>query len=145
MFSVTPRRAFWEAFSTVCVPSLVVWMVLAYVLHSTGKVSYVEGFPIYLFFFLLPCPLIFPVYRRYLKGPQLPKARTRRFHVVCAILYGTISIIYIVSAVPAFRHHRGIGDWSQLAMAVCWVSFCVDHLYRAAKAEPVPLSSKRPS
>jgi hypothetical protein len=118
-------------------------MALAYFLHSTGRVSYGQGFPIYLFFFLLPCPLIFPVYRRYLKGPQLPKARSRRFHVVWAILYGTIAIIYTVSALPAFRHHRGIGDWSQLAMAVFWVSFCVDHLYRAAKAERV-VSSKRP-
>lgn len=140
---VTPKRAFWEAFSTVCVPSLAVWTVLAYLLNSTRKVSYAEGLPIYLFLFLLPCPLIFPTYRRYLRGPQLPKARSRRFHVVCAILYGMVSIICIVAALTAFRHHRGMGDWSPLAMAALWVSYCVDHFYRASKAGSVQPSTGR--
>jgi hypothetical protein len=97
------------------------------------NISYAEGFPIYLIFFLLPLPLIFPVYRRYLKGPQPVKARSRRFHIAFAVLYGIISIAYVVASLPAFRHHKGIGDWSQLALAAFWVSMSVDHLYQASK------------
>jgi hypothetical protein len=118
-----------------------VWVVIAFVLNRQGKVSYAEGFPIYLFLFLLPFPLIYPIYRRYLKGPQPPTARSRRYHVVWAALCGIMSIFSIATALPAFRHHKGLGDWSELAMALFWVSMCIDHLYSASKTEPVQSSS----
>jgi hypothetical protein len=139
---VNQRRAFREAFLSVCLPSLAVWLVVAFVLDWQRKVSYADGLPVYLFLFLLPFPLIYPIYRRYLKGPQPPTPRSRRYHFVWAALCGAMSIFSIATALPAFRHHKGLGDWSQLTMALFWVSMCIDHLYSASKAESDQSSSR---
>ena len=129
------RRAFREAFFTVCVPSFAVWLVIAFVLDWQRKVSYAEGVSVYLFLFLLPFPLIYPIYRRYLKGPQLPTPRSRRYHLWWAAFCAAMSIFSVATAWLAFRRHRGLGDWSQLATSLFWVSMCIDHLYNALKTE----------
>lgn len=129
------KRAFREALLTVCVPSLAVWLVVAFALDKRGKVPYAEGLPVYLFLFFLPFPLIYPIYRRYLKGPQPPTPHSRRYHLVWATLCGAMSIFSIATALPAFRHHKGLGDWSQLAFALFWVSTLIDHLYSVARTD----------
>lgn len=138
---VNQRRAFREAFLSVCLPSLAAWAIIAFVLDWQGKISYAEGFPVYVLLFLLPFPLIYPIYRRYLKGPQRPTPRSRRYHHVLATLCGLMSIFSIAAAWPALRHHKGLGDWSQLMTALFWVSMCIDHLYRAERTESVQSSS----
>jgi hypothetical protein len=64
---VTPKRAFWETFATVCVPSLLLWTVVAYFLRAKPNLPVGEALPIYLFLAVLPMPLAFPVYRCYLE------------------------------------------------------------------------------
>jgi len=117
------------------------WLVIAFVLDWQGKVSYAEGFFVYLLLFLLPFPLIYPVYRRYLKGPQPPTPRSRRYHLVWATMCGVMSIFSFATELPAFRHSKGL-DWFQLAMALYWVSMCIHHLYSASRTEPVQSSSR---
>lgn len=118
------------------------WLLIAFVLDWQGKVSYAEGLPVYLFLFLLPFPLIYPIYRRYLKGPQTLTPRSRRYHLVWAALCGAMSIFCIATALAAFRHHKRLGDWSQLALALFWASVCIDHLHSASKTESDQSSSR---
>ena len=47
---VTPKRAFWEAFATVCLPSLILWTIFVYwFLCRKLNLPYAEALPIYLF------------------------------------------------------------------------------------------------
>jgi len=60
---------------------------------------------------------------------------TRRLHVVWAVLYGIISIVYSAAASPLFHHHKEIEYSAELAMAVFWGWMCADETYRAVKGE----------
>ncbi len=57
---MTPKRAFWEVFATVCLPSLILWTIFAYSLRTKLNLPYAEALPIYLFLAMLPMPLAFP-------------------------------------------------------------------------------------
>lgn len=136
------KRALREAFLTVCLPSLAVWLVIAFVLDWQGWVSFGEGFPAYLLLFLLPFPVIYPIYRRYLKRPQAKTPGSRRYHLWWAAGCGVMSIFSIATALLAFRQHKGLGDWSQIAQSLFWVAMCIDHLHSASKTELVQASSR---
>ena len=128
---MTPNRAFWEAVATVCLPSFVCWSILAYVLNVKAGMPLGEALPFYLFFAVFPLPLIYPIYRRYLKGPQPRKTHSRRYHVVWAVLYTAVAIAYVLPNL--LRHNRKLGWWSEIAMAAFWMVMGIDHILRAAK------------
>lgn len=129
--NVTPNRAFWEAVATVCLPSLISWSILAYVLKAKAGMPLGEALPIYLFLAVFPLPLIYPIYRRYLKGPQPRKTHSRAYHVVWGVLYAAVAIAYVMPTL--LDHKRRLGWWSQVAMAAFWIVMGIDHLIRAAK------------
>ena len=99
---------------------------------------------------MLPNPITvvleFPITR--IKSVSKPRFCSRRCdsavdeHLVWAALCGGMSIFSIATALPALHHHKGLGDWSELAMALFWVSMCIDHLHSASRAESVQSSSR---
>jgi hypothetical protein len=112
---MTRERALWEAVATVCIPSATVWILAAFFLR---KYASLEEWPIYLFFFALPLPLIFPIYRRYRLGVAAVKLRSRRYHVGFAVLGFSLAIAMAVETWLDHRHRLdtvsqllGIGFW----------------------------------
>jgi hypothetical protein len=136
---VTPRRAFWEAFATVCLPSVVVWSILAYLLRSKFS-PYGEVLPIYLFLAVLPMPLFFPIYRRYLKGtPPSTSVGSPRFRIAMAILCVFIATVQ-ASRIPALL--RGHGNrWDlvfHVALAAIWLLMSIDYFRRGIGKQASP-------
>jgi hypothetical protein len=104
---VTPKRAFWEAFATVCLPSLVLWTIFAYLLRVKVNLSYAEALPIYLFLALLPMPLAFPLYRRYLKGtPRNTKTLSPKANLVLAILFAVAGLTSATALLELLLGHK---------------------------------------
>lgn len=137
---VTPRRAFWEAFATLCLPSLVAWTIVAYLLKTKLSVPYAEAFPIYLFLAILPMPLALPVYRRYLSGtPRVAKAGSPRVHITLAILFAAVAVIYLVPLPGLLRNRKDYCDAAfHVASAALWLAMSVDHARRATTKRPQP-------
>lgn len=90
---MTPKRALWEAFATVCLPSLILWTFFAYLLRTKLNLPYAEALPIYLFLAILPMPLAVPVYRRYLKGaPRKANTPSPKASIALAVLFAVVGV-----------------------------------------------------
>ena len=135
---VTPKRAFWEAFATVCLPSLILWTVFAYLLRSRLNLPYDEALPIYLFLAILPMPLAFPVYRRYLRGASRNgKARSPKLNIAMAILFAVVGILHAAELPRLLRTHKS--GWDVVfhaAIATVWLIMSIEYVRRAATKQP---------
>ena len=108
---MTPKRAFWEAFATVCLPSLILWTVFAYLLRSKLNLPYAKALPIYLFLAILPMPLAFPVYRRYLRGaPRDSKTLSPKLNIALAIFFAVVGILHAAELPRLLRSHKSGWD-----------------------------------
>ena len=138
---MTPRRAFWEAFATVCLPSVVVWSILAYVLRAKLN-PYGEVLPIYLFLAVLPMPLFFPLYRRYLKGtPRSSNVGSAGLRVVLGILFAFVAIIHAMQIPALLRGHGSRWDLVfQAGITGIWFLLSIDYFRRARKQPGPPLT-----
>ena len=65
--NMPPSKALWQAVATVALPSFIFWSIAAIVLRETFDS---DALLQYLILFVLPLPLIYPIYRRYRKGAQ---------------------------------------------------------------------------
>jgi hypothetical protein len=135
---VTPNRAFWEAFATVCLPSLVFWTIVAYLLRAKLNLPIAEALPIYLFLAILPMPLALPVYRRHLKGtPRSTKTLSPKVSIALAILFAVVGLMHAIELPELIRSHRNIWDVVfHTAIAVVWLTMSVEYVRRAKKKPP---------
>ena len=135
---MTPKRAFWEAFATVCLPSLIFWTIVAYFLRTKLNLPYAEALPIYLFFAVLPMPLAFPVYRRYLKGtPRNTKTLSPGVNVGLAILFAAVGIMHAAELPRLLHGHKNVWDVVfYVVIATVWLAMSVDYLRRATTKKP---------
>jgi ABC-type transport system involved in cytochrome c biogenesis permease subunit len=135
---LTPKRAFWEAFATVCLPSLVLWTFFAYFLRWKLNFPYAEAMPICLFLALLPMPLAFPVYRRYLKGtPRRTKTLSPRINITLAILFAVVGIMRAAELPELLHSRKNVSDVVfHVAIATVWLAMSVEYVRRATKKQP---------
>ena len=135
---MTPRRAFWDAFATVCLPSLLVWTVLAYLLKSKLNLSYSEALPIYFFLAVLPMPLFFPVYRRYLKGPSSgAKELSPQVRIVCATAFAFVAIVQSMRLPVLLRSHTNLWESAlHVGMVAVWLVLSIEYFRRAFRKPP---------
>lgn len=133
---MTPKRAFWEAFATVCLPSLIVWTILAYLLRSKLNLPYAEALPIYLFLAILPMPLAFPLYRRYLKGTsRCAKTLSPRLSIAMAILFAVVAIVHAIQVPELLRSHKNLWDVVfHAAIATVWLIMSIEYFRRASRS-----------
>ena len=135
---MTSKRAFWEAFATVCLPSLLLWSVFAYLLRSKLNLPYAEALPIYLFLAILPMPLAFPVYRRYLRGgPRNTKTLSPKLNIALAILFAVVGILHAAELPRLLRSHKN--GWDVVfhaAIATAWLIMSIEYVRRAATKLP---------
>jgi hypothetical protein len=130
MLLMTPRRAFWEAVATVCIPTLAVWGVLLYLVRTNARS---DEWPLYVIFIALPLPLIFPIYRRYLRGPVAGKERSPRIRLFAAAASTVLGSAYIVSTL---HRHRDTTDLViHLVMGTAWLLIAGDNLRRAVRSK----------
>jgi hypothetical protein len=116
MLHMSPSRAFWEAVATVCIPTLVIWGVLLYVIRTNARS---DEWPLYMIFIALPLPLIFPVYRRYLQRPGARNDGSPKANFIAAIASTVLGLSYVVSTL---LHHRDNSDLViKLVMGVSWL------------------------
>ena len=136
---MTPKRAFWEAFATVCLPSLLVWAILAYLLRSKLNLAFAEVLPIYLFLAILPMPLAFPIYRRYLKGTSGgAKQLSPQSYVVCATFFAFAAIMQGMGIPRLLRSHKDVWDLIfHIATPVFWLVLSIDYFRRAVRKHSV--------
>jgi hypothetical protein len=128
---MSPSKAFWQAVATVLLPSLLFWTVAGIVLRETFDSDVLL---LYLIFFALPLPLIYPIYRRYRAGIRLGGvARSPRYYFAAAVSCLLLSGVYVAEG---FSRHRRPGElFFPLAMAACWIGLAGNHFYRAIKAK----------
>jgi hypothetical protein len=108
---MTPKPAFWEAFATMCLPSLITWTILAYLLRSKLSLPYAEALPIYLVLAILPMPLAFPIYRCYLKGTSRgAKQLSPQSQVACATVFASAAIMQGMGIPRVVRSHKDVWD-----------------------------------
>jgi hypothetical protein len=130
MLLMTPRRAFWEAVATVCIPTLAIWGVLLYLVRTNARQ---DEWPLYVIFIALPLPLVFPIYRRYLRGPVADKERSPRIRFVTAAASAVLGVAYIVSTL---HRHRDSSDLViHLIMGTAWLLIAGDNLRRAMRSK----------
>ena len=134
---MTPKRAFWEAFATVCLPSLILWTIVAYFLRTKLNLPYDEALPIYLFLAILPMPLAFPVYRRYLKGtPRDTKTLSPKANIALAVLFAVVGILHAAELPGLLRSHKNVWDVVfHVAIATVWLAMSIDYVRRAARKQ----------
>ena len=135
---MTPKRAFWEAFATVCLPSLILWTIFAYLLRTKLNLPYAESLPIYLFLAILPMPLAFPVYRRYLKDtPRNAKTLSPKASIALAILFAVVGAMHAVELPRLLRSHKDVWDVVfHVAIATVWLAMSVEYARRAVRKQP---------
>src|SRR5215472_5535364 len=142
---VTPRRAFWEALATVFLPSLLVWTVLAYLLKSRLDLPYSEALPIYFFLAVLPMPLFFPVYLRYLKGPSNgAKELSPQVRIVCATMFAIVAIVQAMRLPDLLRRRTNL--WESVLyvfMVATWLILSIDYFRRAFRRPPPPVQKPK--
>ena len=125
---MTRELAFWEAVATVAIPSLIIWGVLLYVIRANALA---DEWPLYAIFIALPLPLIFPIYKRYLRGPsvKLEKPRTLFIAAAASVVFGSANIVFTLI------HHRDNSDLAfHLVIGVGWLLIGGEKLRRAVKA-----------
>ncbi len=137
---MTPKRAFWEAFATVCLPSLILWAILAYLLRSKQSLPYDGALPIYLFLAILPMPLAFPVYRRYLRGTHCnAKTLSPKLSLALAALFAVVGIMHATEIPGLLRSHKNAWDVVfHVAIATVWLIMSIEYVRRAARKQPTP-------
>lgn len=130
---MTSRRAFWEAFATVCLPSLAVWTIVAYLMKS--KIDLADGLPIYLFLAILPMPLAFPVYRRYLKGTsRCTNKLSPPWGITLAILFAFVAIMHAIQIPELLRGHKSFWDVVfHVAIATVWLIMSIEYFRSAIR------------
>ena len=135
---MTAKRAFWEAFATVCLPSLILWTIFAYFMRTKLNLPYDEALPIYLFLAILPMPLAFPVYRRYLKGaPRNTKTLSPRVNIALAMLFAVVGIMHVAELPRLLRNHKDVWDVVfQVAIATVWLATSVEYVRRGTRKQP---------
>jgi len=74
--------------AVVCIPSLIFWGVVVYLLRA--KVDY-ETWPLYVVLAALPLPLCVLLYLRYKREPEPPDAHSRLFHIFSAVVFALLS------------------------------------------------------
>ena len=138
MFRVTPKRAFWEAFATVCLPSLLLWTVFAYFLRSKLDLPYAEALPIYLFLAILPMPLAILVYRRYLsETPRKAKKLSPKLNITLAICFAVAGILNGADLPRLIRSHKS--GWEVVfhaAITTLWLIISIEYVRRARTKQP---------
>jgi hypothetical protein len=115
----------------VCIPSLLFWIIIALLVH---RGILLEEWPVYLLLFAIPLPLIYPVYRRYKRGPSSSTSTySPRQHRNIAFLYALLAIVYIaIGGVPRrFGWHR----FYLAGLAIVWVGLATIQIYRAVQAK----------
>ena len=136
---MTPKRAFWEAFATVCLPSLIMWTIIAYFLRLKLNLPYGDALPIYLFLAILPMPLAFPLYRRYLKGTSRAKNLSPRVSIGLAILFAFVATVHAIQIPELVRSHRDSWDLVfHVGISVVWLIMSIEYFRRASKNQPAP-------
>ena len=135
---MTPKRAFWETFATVCLPSLILWTVFAYFLRAKLNLPVGEALPIYLLLAVLPMPLAFPVYRRYLRGtPRNEKTLSPKLNIAMAILFAVVGIVHAAELPQLLRSHKSVWDVVfHAAIATVWLILSIEYVRRATTKHP---------
>jgi hypothetical protein len=129
MLRMNPRRAFWEAVATVCIPTLVIWGVLLYFVRTNARS---DEWPLYVVFIVLPLPLIFPVYKRYLRGPGTPNGGTPRSHFIAATVSASLGFAYVIFKLA---HHRDTEDLVfHVVLGIGWLLIGGERLRRGIRA-----------
>jgi len=134
---VTPKRAFWETFATVCLPSLILWTIFAYFLRWKLNLPYAEAMPIYVFMAILPMPLAFPVHRRYRKGtPRNTKTLSPRVNIALAILFAVVGIMHATELPELLRSRKNVWDLVfHVVIAIVWLAMSVEYVHRAIRKQ----------
>lgn len=133
--AMTPRRALEAAVAVVCIPSLLFWGVVAYLLR--GKVDY-ETWPLYVVLAALPLPLCVLLYLRYKREPEPPEAHSRLFHILSAVLFALLSYTYLWRVL----HNGGKkAPWFPLLLALGFLILCIENSRSAAKPKPAKNNS----
>ncbi len=125
------KKALWQAIATVCIPNLIFWTIVVLLVHRGAGF---EEWPIYLLFFAIPLPLIYPVYRRYKAGLSgSASTYSPRQHRNIAFLYALLAIAYMaIGGVPRrFGWHR----FYLAGLAIVWVGLATIQIYRAVQAK----------
>ena len=131
-YGVTPKRAFWEAFATVCLPSLVLWTVFACFLTLKLNLPVGEALPFYLLFAVLPMPLAFPIYRRYLRGSPQHEVMSPRASIALAILFAVVGTMHASQIPHLLRTHQDVWDVVfHGAITTVWLFMSIRYLRRA--------------
>jgi hypothetical protein len=130
MSLMTPTSAFLEAVATVCIPTLVVWGLLLYSVRTNARP---DEWPVYLIFFALPLPLIFPIYRRYLRSPVVGQELRPRTYFVRAAATAVVGSAYIVSTL--LRHMETPDLVIKFFMGTGWLLVAGDNLRRAMRSK----------
>ena len=126
---MTRERALWEAIATVAIPTLLIWGVLLYVVRGNARS---DEWPLYVIFLALPLPLIFPIYKRYLRGPHATKLRTPRYHFLSATATGALGLAYVVFT---WLHHRDNSDLViHVIFGIGWFLIGVRHFQQGVEA-----------
>jgi TRAP-type uncharacterized transport system fused permease subunit len=126
---MTRERALWEAVATVAIPSIVVWSVLLYVIRDNATA---DEWPLYAIFMALPLPLIFPIYKRYLRGPSARVEKPRTLFIAAA----AFAVLGLANIIPTLIHHRDNSDLAfHLVIGFAWLLFGGEKFRRAVKAK----------
>jgi hypothetical protein len=99
-----PNRAFWDAFATVLIASVLAWGWLFYLLR--GRVG-ADSLPIFGFLVALSLFLVFPVYYRYRTGTRTESASGSAGLRIAAMT------IFAVDSVLLFGNSLGETGWRQ--------------------------------
>ena len=112
--------------------------MFAYLLRSKLNLLYAEALPIYLFLAVLPMPLAFPVYRRYLRGgPRNTKTLSPKLNIALAIFFAVVGILHALQLPRLLRSHKnGWDDVFHAAIATGWLSMSIEYVRRAATKQP---------
>jgi FtsH-binding integral membrane protein len=125
-----PQKALREAIVTVTVPSALVWGGLA--IMYRGNMA-TDEWPLWVLFFALPLPLIFPVYKRY--RSERPAVSATRFTVFSMVADFLVSAIYIFAA---FQRWRPWDSQLQLFLAAVWFLLGLEYLSRVRRSRTQP-------
>jgi len=125
---MTPRRAFWDAFATVIIASMLVWGWIFYSLR--GRLG-LESLPVFVFLMALSLFLVFPVYYRYRKGtPSERESGSSRLRVAAMTVFAVDSLLLFGSSI-------GQTGWRQtfhLLGALISLLLAVDYFRRWRRA-----------
>ena len=121
---MTPRRALWEAVATVCIPPILIWGFLLYVIRANARA---DEWPVYIVFVALPLPLIHPVYKRYLCGRRANEENPRALFIT-AFGFFIVGALNIASGALSLRDRWHTAY--QLFLGILWLLLSAERLRR---------------